>query len=43
MSGSYRVEGKHSPAAFSTPQLDSTVITPAEQGVAIGAPVKSVD
>lgn len=33
----------YSPASFGTPQLDSTVVTPAEQDLAIGAPVKAAD
>lgn len=33
----------NSSAGFSTPQFDSTVVTPTEQNPAIGAPVKSID
>lgn len=39
----YRVKGLYSPASFRTPQLDSTVVTPTEQDLAIGAPVKAAD
>ena len=39
----YRVKGKYSSARFSIPQLDSAVVTAAEQDLAIGAPVKSID